>query len=67
MKRRKKTGRVISRGKPPTNSVEAFLRRYTVEKELRSGMVVRDEKTNRLLKVYGDKHGETVAELYTQR
>jgi len=67
IKRRKKTGRVIPRGKPVTNSVEAFLRGYTVEKELRSGMVVRDKKTHRLLKVYRDKHGKTVVELHTQR
>ena len=51
-------------GKPLTTSLSAFVKRYTVEKELRNGMVVRVKKTGKLLKVYGNKAGKTVIEPY---
>ena len=57
----------ISVGKPLATSIEAFVRRYTVEREFRGGMVVRDKRTGKLLTVYGDKAGSTVIEPYTQK
>ena len=56
----------ISVGKPLSRSLTDFNRRFTTEKELRNGFVVRVKKTGKLLKVYGDKLGRTVIEPYVQ-
>ena len=56
----------ISVGKPLSRGYTDFHRRFSVEKELRNGLVVRVKKTGKLLKVYGDKYGRTVIEPYAQ-
>lgn len=54
----------ISVGKPLSRGFADFNRRFTTEKELRNGLVVKVKKTGKLLKVYGDKLGRTVIEPY---
>jgi hypothetical protein len=50
-------------GKPLTNSIEDFVKRFEVMKELRGrGLIVRVKKTGETIKVYGDKSGRTIIE-----
>jgi acetylornithine/succinyldiaminopimelate/putrescine aminotransferase len=50
-------------GKPLTDSIEDFVRRFEVIKELRGrGLIVRVKKTGEFIKVYGDKSGRTIIE-----
>lgn len=56
--------RPISIGKPLSRGLTDFRRRFILVRELRNGIIVREKKTGKLLKVYGDKIGRTVIEPY---
>lgn len=50
-------------GKTLTNSIEDFVKRFEVLRELRGrGLIVRVKKTGETIKVHGDKSGRTIIE-----